>query len=195
MKGTEKIIAHIQSDAKAQADAIIAEAEKQCAAIRESYEAKAREAYAEKIRSGVKICEEEAESRSRIAQMESKKDILALKQELIAEGFEKAGKKILGMSDADYAVFLTKLAVRSAGSVRGEVVMNAKDRDKYGPAVVDAANKALGSSQLTLSPEAGDFSGGLIVRSGQIEVNNTVELLIDLCRGEMSAEMAKVLFD
>ena len=37
MKGTEKIIAHIQADAKAQADAILAQAEQQCASIREDY--------------------------------------------------------------------------------------------------------------------------------------------------------------
>ena len=58
MRGTDKIIAHIQADAKAQADAILAQAEQQCAGIRETYEAKAKEAYAEKIRAGVKTCEE-----------------------------------------------------------------------------------------------------------------------------------------
>ena len=50
MKGTEKIIAHIQADAKAQADAILAQAELQCAEIRQSYETKAKERYGEKIR-------------------------------------------------------------------------------------------------------------------------------------------------
>ena len=38
MKGTEKIIAHIQADAKAQADAILAQAEQQCAGIREDFD-------------------------------------------------------------------------------------------------------------------------------------------------------------
>ena len=40
----------------------------------------------------------------------------------------------------------------------------------------------------------GDFAGGLIVRNGAVEVNNTLELLIDLCRGDMAAEVAKILF-
>ena len=44
MKGTEKIIAHIQADAKAQADAILAQAEQQCAEIRRDYEIKAKDA-------------------------------------------------------------------------------------------------------------------------------------------------------
>ena len=50
MKGTEKIIAHIQADAKAQADAILAQAEQQCAGSSRDYEIKAKDAYAEKIR-------------------------------------------------------------------------------------------------------------------------------------------------
>ena len=53
MKGTEKIIAHIQADAKTQADAILAQAEQQCASIREEFEKKAGELYGEKIRAGV----------------------------------------------------------------------------------------------------------------------------------------------
>ena len=43
MKGTENIIAHIKADAQAKADAITAEAEKQCADIREEYNNKAED--------------------------------------------------------------------------------------------------------------------------------------------------------
>ena len=53
MKGTEKIIAHIRSDAKEQSDAILAQAEQQCASIRSDYEAQAKELYKERIRVGV----------------------------------------------------------------------------------------------------------------------------------------------
>ena len=54
MKGTEKIIEHIRSDAQAQADAILAQAEQQCAEIRAEYDRKAKELYGEMIRAGVK---------------------------------------------------------------------------------------------------------------------------------------------
>ena len=80
MKGTEKIIAHIRADAEAQAAAIIAQAEQQCAAIREDYESKAKDSYGAKIRAGVKSCEDRVDSMDRIAQMEARKGILALKQ-------------------------------------------------------------------------------------------------------------------
>ncbi len=193
MKGTEKIIAHIQADAKAKADAILAQAEQQCAGIRDDYENKAKEAYAEKIRAGVKACEDLAESKNRIAQMESKKSVLALKQEMVSAAFDKAKELVLKMPAADYQAFLTKLAVKAAPDGKGEVVMNAADREKYGPAVVKAANAQCGGS-LKLSDEEGDFAGGLLVRNGSVVVNNTIELLVDLCRSDMAADLAKVLF-
>ena len=53
MKGTEKIIAHIRADAEAQTAAILSQAEQQCAAIREDFEAKARDRYSEKLLAGL----------------------------------------------------------------------------------------------------------------------------------------------
>ena len=193
MRGTDKIIAHIQADAKAQADAIIAQAEQQCAGIREAYEGKAKEAYAEKIRAGVKVCEDLAESKSRIAQMESKKSLLAMKQELVSSAFDKAQKQLLSLPKEQYLDFLTGLAVKAAPDGNGELVLNASDKAAYGSELVRAANARL-NGQLKLSDETGDFAGGLIVKNGPVAVNNTLELLIDLCRSEMAADVAKVLF-
>ena len=42
--------------------------------------------------------------------------------------------------------------------------------------------------------QTGDFKGGLILRRGNIEVNCTAELLVELCRGDMASELAQVLF-
>ena len=193
MKGTEKIIAHIQSDAKAQADAILAQAEQQCALIRKDYEEKADEAYTAKIRAGVKACEDLSESKKRIAEMESKKNLLALKQEMVSAAFDRAKEIILSMPVAEYQAFLTNLAVKAAPDGKGQLVLNARDRKQYGEAVVKAANAALKGS-LTLSDTDGDFAGGVMIKNGAVEVNNTLELLIDLCRGDMSADVAKALF-
>ena len=64
--------------------------------------------------------------------------------------------------------------------------------------MVQAANALLTESgrpaALTLSGQTGDFEGGLILRRGSIEANCTVELLVELRRADMSAELAGVLF-
>ncbi len=195
MKGTEKIIAHIQADAKAQADAILAQAEQQCASIREDYEKKASAAYGDKIRAGVKECQDKVDSIERIAQMEAKKAVLALKQEMVSASFDKARDMIVGLPKEQYAAFLAKLAAQAAVTGDEEVLLNGRDRDTVGPAAVKAANEMLGAGRLTLAADAGNFAGGLILRRGNIEVNCTVELLVELCRADMSAQLAGVLFD
>ncbi|MDO5444604.1 MAG: V-type ATP synthase subunit E family protein [Eubacteriales bacterium] len=195
MKGTDKIIAHIQADAKAEADAILAQAEKQCAAIRDEYAEKAREAYSARIRDGVKECEESAGNKDRIVQMESKKEILALKQEMVSASFCKAKELLLNMPDEDYFAFLVKLAVKASDNGSGEIVLNKTDRVKFGNRIAQAANETIGGGKLSLSEDTGDFSGGLIIRNGRIEANNSIELLVDMSREEMSGKVAGILFE
>ena len=194
MKGTEKIIAHIQADAAAQADAILAQAEKQCADIREGYERKAKDAYAEKIRAGVKANQDRLESVERLARMEGRKSVLALKQDMVSKSFDMAVDKLVELPEEQYVELLAKLAAQASVTGDEQVVLNARDREKIGPAVVAAANAKLNGGKLTLSDETGAFKGGLLLRRGSIEANCTVELLVELCRGDMAAELAKVLF-
>lgn len=195
MKGTEKIIAHIKADASAQADAILAQSERQCAEIRQSYEARAKERYGEKIRQGVKTCQDNIDSVERINQMEAKKSILALKQEMVSRSFDLACQMLISLPEDKYAELLAKLAARAAVTADEEIVLNARDRAAVGSAVVEKANAQLANGRLSLSGATGDFAGGLILRRGSIEANCTMELLVELCRGEMSAQLAKVLFE
>jgi len=196
MKGTEKIIAHIQSDAQAQCDAILAKAQERCGEIRADFAQKAAAAYGERIRTGVKACADEGDSAARLGRMEAKKTLLALKQEMIAKSFALAEQKLLSLDDEAYVALLAKLAADSAVTGEEEIVLNAADRARVGEAVVKAANEKLGDKgRLTLSPAVGEFEGGLILRRGNIEVNCTIALLVELCRGEMSAAIAGVLFD
>ncbi len=195
MKGTEKIIAHIQADAKAQADAILAQTELQCAEIRKSYEAQAKERYAEKIRRGVKTCQDNIDSVERINQMEARKAILALKQEMVSKSFEEACRMLTQLPRDKYIELLAKLAARSSVTGDEEIVLNAADRAAVGAAVVEKANTLVSGGKLSLSAATGDFAGGLILRRGSIEANCTIELLVELCRGDMSAQLAKVLFE
>ena len=194
MKGTEKIIAHIGADAKTQADAILAQAEARCAEIREGYEQQAKQAYAERIRAGVKANQDRLDSMERLAKMEGRKAVLALKQDMVAESFDRACDQLVNLPAAEYGTFLAKLAVKASVTHDEEVVLNARDRKALGDKVIEAANKALGGGKLTLSRETGNFKGGLILRRGSIEANCTAELLVDLCREEMAAELAGVLF-
>ena len=194
MKGTEKIIAHIRADAKERSDAILAQAEQQCALIRSDFEKQAKEVYTEKIRAGVAECQARVDGMDRIARMEAKKGILALKQQMVSESFDKACEMIVDLPAEQYTALLAKLAADASDTKDEEIIFNARDRESIGQAVADAANRLLGGGKLTVSDETGNFVGGLVLRRGSVEAICTVELLVELCRNEMSADIAKVLF-
>ena len=190
MKGTEKIIAHIRTEAEEQSAAILAQAEQQCAAIRAEFEAKAKERYNERLLAGEKACEDRVDSMDRIARMEAKKGLLALKL---------ACEKLVNLPEADYVALLAKLAAEASVTGGEEIVLNARDRAAVGEKAVKAANAKLAAegrpAKLKLSPAEGAFAGGLLLRRGSIETNCTAELLVELQRGDMSSELAGVLFD
>ena len=48
---------------------------------------------------------------------------------------------------------------------------------------------------LTLSDATRDMAGGLMLKQGDIEVNCTVDTLLDLTRDELAARVADVLFE
>ena len=194
MKGTEKIIAHIKADAQAQVDAILAQAEQQCAGIRADFDKQAAALYAERLRAGVKETQDKVDSAQRIARMEGRKELLAAKQELVSRSFRMAQERIVALPEDQYVSFLAKLAAQASVTGDEEIVLNARDRKAIGEKLVQAANKRLGNGRLTLSEDCGDFAGGLILRRGSIEANCTVELLVELSQSELSAKVAETLF-
>ena len=194
MKGTEKIIAHIQADAKAQVDAILAQAEQQCAGIRGDYDKQAAAIYAERVRAGVKEAQDQVDGAERIARMEGRKNMLSAKQELVSCSFQTALAQIVSLPEDRYVAFLAKLAAQAAVTGDEEILLNARDRKRVGEKLLQAANALLPKGSLTLSDETRDIAGGLILRRGNVEVNCSAELLVDLSRDELSAKVAEILF-
>jgi V/A-type H+-transporting ATPase subunit E len=135
---------------------------------------------------------------NRLAAMESKKAILATKQDMVAKAFDRAQEMIVNLPADKYAAFLAKLASESATTGEEEVIFNERDKNSCGAAVVNSANARLAekgiAGKLRVSDETRNICGGLVLRQGGIEVNCTVELLVDMCRSEMSSQLAEVMF-
>ena len=143
MNGIEKITGRIEADAQEQAKAIAAEAEARCAEIRADYDKQAQDQYWARVRDGVKACEDRVQRMGRLAEMEARKSVLALKQEMVDAAFAAALDKICTMPQADYVAYLAKLAAQAATTGTETLVFNAKDQAACGQAVVDAANALL----------------------------------------------------
>ena len=193
MKGTEKIIAHIEADAQAQADAVLGEARQRCEAIKARFDDKAARLYSDRIREGVKACQDQEDSALRISRMEARKSVLSVKQEMVEKSFDLAVQQIVALPDEKYTAFLANLVKKAGPAGDEEIILNAADRARVGEALLKAVNAD--GAKMKLSDETRDIKGGLILRWGSIETNCSVELLVELCRGELSAKLADVLFD
>ena len=193
MKGTEKIIAHIEADAQAKADAVLGEARQRCEAIKARFDDKAARLYSDRIREGVKACQDQEDSALRISRMEARKSVLSVKQEMVEKSFDLAVQQIVALPDEKYTAFLANLVKKAGPAGDEEIILNAADRARVGEALLKAVNAD--GAKMKLSDETRDIKGGLILRRGSIETNCSVELLVELCRGELSAKLADVLFD
>ena len=198
MNGIEKITGRIEADAREQASAITADAEAKCAEIRAGYDKQAQDQYWARVRDGVKTCEDRVQRMGRLAEMEARKSILALKQEMVDAAFAAALERICTMPQADYVAYLAKLAAQAATTGTEALVFNTKDQAACGQAVADAANALLArqgkQAQLTVSPATRDLRAGFVLQQGDIEVNCAVETIAELCRSNLAAQVAEVLF-
>lgn len=199
MKGTEKIIAHIRADGDAEAKKIIDAASKQAEEKRaESFKAALSE-YEKLMQAGNAECEDILSGSRRIAEMEAKKSVLSVKQEMISAAFDTAREEIVNMPRDKYTQFLARMAAEAAVSGMEEIVLNARDKAEVGKAVCKAANELLSAKgtpgKLTVSEETADISGGVIVRFGGIETNCSIDALIRQRRSGLSTEVAAALFE
>jgi V/A-type H+-transporting ATPase subunit E len=198
MNGIEKITARIAADAETEIRNTQADAAARCAEIKAEYDRKAQEEYWALVQAGVKDTEQRVQRLGRTARLEAKKSLLAMKQEVVSEAFELARKKIIGLPEPAYVAFLASQAAQAAVSGQEEILLNEPDRARCGAKVVKAANELLKKRgvqpALTLGEGVRPISGGLILRQGDIEVNCTVDTLLELARGELAAQVAEVLF-
>ena len=105
----------------------------------------------------------------------SQKDRTRVGKQVVAAANEKLAKTVAPeLPDA--------LAESKAGAILDKVVSG-------------ASALLAGTGMLTLSEETRPLRGGFILSDGDVEVNCAFETLVRLQRGEISGEVAKVLFD
>ena len=198
MKGIEKITDRILSEAREEAEAIKAEASAKAEEILADYEGQAKETYEARMESGKKEAADAADRKIRAAGLQSRKDVLAAKQEMIEAAYAAAKETILNMPEAEYIEFLAEKASRASVSGTEQIALNEADQKKIGDALVKAANEKLAAAgkkaELSLSQETAAITGGLFLREKDISVNCSIDSLMAICREELDVKVSKVLF-
>lgn len=166
MNGIEKITARIETDMKAEVEAIRKDAETRAAAIRAEYEAKAKAEADAAAAAGREAAARQLERLESAAKMDAKKELLAAKQECLDKAFGAAHKKLLALPEGEYVELLAKLAVKAAKTGREELIFSAADRERVGAKVVAKANSMLAAAAAPELPAEvkGSKVGGIIAK-------------------------------
>ncbi len=199
MNEPSKLIEKILSEAKAVANAEKKNADEKAREILGKAEQKAKDAR-ERADAGAAA---EAEDRKKRIQsvydLEHKKDILAMKRDVLDTAFSKAENDIAALPDADYCGLMTRLLLECAESGTGEICVADADKKRLGADFLAKANAALkektGKGEVTLNPGSNGKKSGLVYRKGGMEIDCSVTAVVTLAREQMETDVAAILFD
>ena len=215
MNGIEKITARIDADTQAEIDRILGDANAQAETIGAKYRAQAEAEDADLLAKGQRAAAEREERLISAAQMEARKSLLTVKQELVERAYQRALEKLCTLPREQYVELLAAMLVRASSTGKEEVIFSPRDREDAGRAAVSRANELLakeaapelplgvaanvsalaqGTAMLTVSEETRAFSGGFILKNGRIEVNCTFDALVRSEREQTAGAVAKLLF-
>lgn len=198
MNGIEKITGKIIDEANIDAKKIIEEAKSEAEIIIGKYKEKAVSAAADIEDAGAKQAKVRELKYSSNAGLEARKTLLMEKQKLITEAFDKALSELRALPKDKYIDLLARLAANAAQSGEEELIFSSDDKNQYGKEVVEQANKLIKANglkaQLKISDKIRPILGGVIIASGDVEINCALDGLVRMQRDNLSVQVAQVLF-
>lgn len=222
VNGLEKITDRIRLDAEARTAVILEQAKAECEKItadsnRRAEEIRRRLTQEAETKATALIAETKSTAQARRNEV-----VLAEKSRLVEQVFEDAFREILSLDSVKYTELLGGLLAAAifdfcrteaenraiygddeeTGEEPFEVILNKKDRDTCGEAVLESVKRRLPGKvpedalkNLTLSRQMNKMQGGVILRHGPVELNCSFEMLFAQLKRELESEVSGALFD
>ena len=195
MNGIDKITGQIDADVRREVDAMIEDARAKAEETLRQSEQRGEKEAADLLERGKKAAAEQEERLVSMARLEGRKQVLAAKQDLVAEAFDKALEQLVNLPEEECVPMLAALAAKASSTGKEKVVLSQRDRARYGKKIVTRANEPLGEhAMLTLAEETRPIQGGFILLGDRVEMNCSYEGLVRLQKESMTAQVAQVLF-
>ena len=199
--GTDKIVSSIMSEAQGKADIIMQDANAEVATITANAEKTAESEKSKILDNGKKQSDMRYQQIISEAKMNARRAELGAKEEVIEAAFDKATdelKSIASSGSEEYDDSLSKMikeAVDELGSKDLILQLNEADTNKFKSQLDSSSTFQIDDVTFELG-EPIDTIGGAIVKtkSGDIEVNNTIESRLERFKSVLRSEVANVLF-
>jgi len=199
LTGIEKISARIEQDAHKTGQEALQMARQKAQEIIAEYQKEA-----DVMRAGIAERGAASASDNRLrmlgaAELESRKRILSVKQELIGQVYKKAAVALQGLGGDELCSLLSRLCAEACQTGDEKIVLSQSDFDSIGKRVCDEANSLLKkegrNASLTLAEPREIPGGGVMLSSGDIEANCTFLSLVETQKSYSVVDVAKILFE
>ena len=199
--GTDKIVSSIMSEAQGKADIIMQGANAEVSKITADAEKTAESEKNKILDNGKKQSDMRYQQIISEAKMNARRAELGAKEEVIEAAFDKATEELKNIASSgsdEYDDSLSKMikeAVDELGSNDLILQLNEADTNKFKSQLDSSSTFKIDDITFQLG-EPIDTIGGAIVKtkSGDIEVNNTIEARLERYKGVLRSEVADVLF-
>ena len=199
MEGIAKIKEKILEEAREEKEKIIAKANAEAQDIVKQHEQKAKDLLDDILDKAGKTADEKKRRIISMAQLENRKTLLQAKQQIIDEVFKKAEASLQNMPDKKYLNLISNMLIKSVITGNEEVIICKNDKNRITPKFIQKVNDSLRGmgkkGNIRLAKTFGNMIGGFILKSEDLEINNTFDSLIDIEREELETEIAKILFE
>lgn len=196
MPGIDRIYDKIINDAQQQADSKLYEAALKVDLMRGIIDEKLHDYQHSKY------SESENEAKSIISRaeanrnLEGKKQLLKVKQDMISEVFDKAHKALMELEDTKKLSLYAKLINSCLQKGQNEIILNGKDKAGFGSQLIKNIQKDLTSDiSVFLSDQDIKDDFGVIVKNGNIYSNSTFASLIKYMKQDLESDVMKILFE
>jgi V/A-type H+-transporting ATPase subunit E len=133
------------------------------------------------------------------AHLNARKTLLSEKQSIMEDVFNKALENILKMDDRKYCQFIKKIILDNIDNGKEIISIGEADKKRVTNAFIDEINHELKSNgkkgELKLDNHYIQIKGGIIIGSGNIKKNISLEQLLQKVREEYEMVANKQLFE
>lgn len=189
---TDKIL----EDAREQASRVLMEAQERAQQARARSDEKITRQRDLAMAEARRECVEVRDRMLRMAELDQKKELLAMKREMIDAAFEDAYARMLAMSPQEAQSYLTELMLSACQG--DEQVIVGQSEQLIDQAFLEQVNQRLKrqgkQGALKLAEERRGFRGGFVLRRQGLEMNCTYAAVLKEARPALEAEVAATLF-
>lgn len=194
----DAITSKILEDARQSASQTLKEADERAQKLREDNDLRAEESRNAAMEQARKDCAELRDRMLRMAELDQRKELLAMKRTVIEAAFDQALSGMRAMSAEKARAFMEKTLVSLAEGDEGVIVSKGDEKvfdESFVARVNELLKKAGKSGNLALTGETREVGGGLLLRRGGMEVNLTYPSVLSELKPELEAEVAAILFE